>query len=132
MPKCLFCNLYEKHEELLVDTEYFYAVFDTAPVSKGHALIIPKQHIVSFFDLDENQVIELFEAIRMVKEQLEEEFHPDGYNIGVNEGLSGGRSINHLHVHLIPRYAGDSLVKGGVRNVLGKFVAEDEAWRKHI
>ncbi|MDO8538159.1 MAG: HIT family protein [archaeon] len=132
MPKCLFCNLYEKHEELLADTEYFYAVYDTAPVSKGHALIIPKQHIVSFFDLDEDQVVEMFEAIRMVKEQIEEEYHPDGYNIGINEGLAAGRSINHLHVHLIPRYAGDSLVKGGVRNVLGKYVAEDEAWRKHI
>lgn len=132
MPKCHFCDLAEGNEELLVDTEYFYAVHDTAPVAKGHALIIPKQHIISFFDLDEDQIVELFEAIRMVKDILEEEYHPDGYNIGVNEGLAAGRSINHFHVHLIPRYAGDSLVKGGVRNVLGKYVAADEAWKKNI
>ena len=132
MPKCLFCNLSQQQEKLLIETELFYAVYDSAPVNKGHALIVPKQHVVSFFDLNEDQAIELFEAIRMTKNLIEEEFHPDAYNIGVNEGLAAGRSTDHLHVHLIPRYAGDTLVKGGVRNVLGKYVAEDEAWRKHL
>jgi len=89
---------------------------DAFPVSPGHALIIPKRHIASFFETNEEERKAMLEALDQTKEIFDRELKPDGYNIGINEGLTAGQTIMHLHIHLIPRYKGDSSdPRGGIR-----------------
>ena len=93
--------------------------FDGFPVSPGHALIIPRRHVASFFDLTQDERQDMFNMVDDVKRILDDRFHPDGYNIGVNIGEAAGQSIFHVHLHLIPRYSGDvPNPRGGVRGVI--------------
>lgn len=89
---------------------------DGYPITPGHSLIIPKRHVASWFELSEEELVPLHDAIRWAREDVETEFGPDGYNLGVNDGSAAGQTVWHLHVHLIPRYEGDcSDPRGGVR-----------------
>ena len=98
---------------------------DLYPVSPGHCLIIPKRHIESFFDLMPSEQDSLFKMANRAKNRLEEyrcknsQPKPAGYNIGINDGQAAGQTVPHVHLHLIPRYVGDSSdPRGGVRWVL--------------
>ena len=119
---CLFCDRAdtEKHR-IIVENELFYARWDNFPVTQGHAEIVPKRHIESFFELNAVELWHLYILILSVKVSIQETFHPDGFNIGINEGEAAARTIHHLHVHIIPRYKGDVLnPKGGVRNIISE------------
>ena len=70
-------------------------------------LVIPRRHVASFFDLTPDEVNACMELITEERKRLDDEFKPDGYNIGVNVGQAAGQSIYHVHIHLIPRYEGD-------------------------
>jgi diadenosine tetraphosphate (Ap4A) HIT family hydrolase len=92
---------------------------DGYPVSPGHTLLIPKRHTGSFFDLSEQERGELLTLLDLAKQVLDEEFQPQGYNIGINDGAAAGQTVPHLHVHLIPRFDGDLPdPRGGVRWVI--------------
>ena len=79
-------------------------------------MIIPRRHVASFFEITTEEESDMIDALREAKKKVESEFHPDGYNIGINDGLFAGQTVMHLHIHLIPRYKGDSLdPRGGVR-----------------
>ncbi len=118
MPKeCYFCEI-QKEGKFILENEAFFAIYDDFPVSKGHSLLVVKKHIKSFFELKEKELKSFYESIKKLKKILQKEFNPDAFNIGINEGKVAGRTIDHLHIHLIPRYKGD--VKnpvGGVRNI---------------
>ena len=89
---------------------------DAYPVSPGHTLVIPRRHVRSFFDLSSDERAALLALLDEAKLQLDSEFRPAGYNIGINDGPAAGQTIGHLHIHLIPRYSGDQTdPKGGVR-----------------
>jgi diadenosine tetraphosphate (Ap4A) HIT family hydrolase len=95
------------------------AVRDGYPVSPGHTLLIPKRHAGSFFDLSEQERGELLALLDRAKLVLDDEFQPQGYNIGINDGAAAGQTVPHLHVHLIPRFDGDMQdPRGGVRWVI--------------
>ena len=95
------------------------AFYDGFPVSPGHALIIPRRHVASYFDLTRQEREAMTQMMLDVKLKLDERFHPDGYNVGINVGEYAGQSVFHCHMHLIPRYKGDvSNPKGGVRGVI--------------
>ncbi len=116
MSKCIFCNI---EQEKIYETSLLYAIYDKYPVTKGHVLIIPKQHVKDYFDASDLLRQEINITIIKLKEILDKKYSPDGYNIGINNGVTAGQTIFHLHVHLIPRYKGD--VKdptGGVRGVI--------------
>lgn len=88
-------------------------------MTKGHAEIVPKAHIISFFDLNEKEVSSMYELIIKTKELISKKFNPDGFNIGLNEGEVAGRTVSHLHIHIIPRYKGDvENPRGGIRNII--------------
>lgn len=92
---------------------------DGFPVSPGHTLLIPKRHTASFFDLSEQERSDLFTLLNRARQDLDETFRPQGYNIGINDGAAAGQTVPHLHVHLIPRFEGDLPdPRGGVRWVL--------------
>ena len=118
--RCFFCDIQENKSEIFIaENDEFFARFDKFPVSRGHAEIVPKKHLASFFELSPEQVLSLYSLIKEAKELITAKFKPDGFNIGINEGTAAGQSLMHLHVHLIPRYAGDvKNPSGGVRNVL--------------
>ena len=118
MDECPFCRA-ESERNIIASSALSLAFFDGFPVSPGHTLIIPKRHVASFFDLTQDERKDMFDMVDEVKRVLDEKFHPDGYNIGVNIGEAAGQSIFHVHLHLIPRYSGDvPNPRGGVRGVI--------------
>ena len=115
---CPFCHP-ESGRELIVESATAYAIFDKFPVSNGHALIIPKKHCANYFDLTFKEQSACTFMLNTVKEIIQERFNPDGFNIGINIGESAGQTVNHVHIHLIPRYNGDvEKPRGGVRGVI--------------
>ena len=151
--ECIFCKIYKERKGIIFENKYFYAKFDSFPVSPGHAEVIPIRHVVSLLELNEDEWIYLKPAIEnvikiiestdfkklyedLVKNPINEKskwFYeqmlklkfinkkPDGYNIGINEGRAAGRTVDHLHIHIIPRFFGDvEDPTGGVRNVIPK------------
>lgn len=111
---CVFCNI-DKHRVTASD-ELTITVLDKYPISPGHTLIIPRRHCRTFFDATNNEQAALINAVNWAKEELDKEYSPDGYNIGINNGVAAGQTVGHLHIHLIPRYEGDvQEPKGGVR-----------------
>jgi len=112
---CLFCTA----RGVTRENALAYATRDTYPVSPGHMLIIPRRHCADFFDLTPEELAACMELVLAEQRTLATEMKPDGYNVGVNVGTAGGQSIRHVHIHLIPRYAGDHpRPQGGVRQVL--------------
>lgn len=125
---CLFCSRDDENLNTVIDAnETFYARLDNFPATPGHVEIVPKRHVVSFFDLSEYEIIDAYTLIRAVEKELSTLHGPGGYTIGVNEGRVAGRSIDHLHIHLIPRYKGDVAdPRGGIRQVVPNF--DPDAW----
>jgi diadenosine tetraphosphate (Ap4A) HIT family hydrolase len=82
-------------------------------------LILPLRHCPDFFDLTSEEIAACMELLVGERRALDDEFKPDGYNVGINVGQAGGQSVFHAHIHLIPRYAGDHPnPQGGVRQIL--------------
>lgn len=115
---CLFCT---DPRGVSIQHELAFSARDTYPTSPGHTLVIPRRHVSSFFDLTPEEVSTCMGLIKEEKKLIDEEFNPDGYNIGVNVGAAAGQSILHVHIHIIPRYKGDvENPQGGVRHVIPK------------
>ena len=115
---CIFCNISNKEFEL--ENRLAYASYDNYPVSKYHVLIIPKRHVANYFELNNEEVLACDSLAKELKKRLEKKDKTiDGFNIGSNSGKTAGQSINHCHIHLIPRRAGDvEYPQGGVRSVI--------------
>jgi diadenosine tetraphosphate (Ap4A) HIT family hydrolase len=77
------------------------------PYLPGHTLILPRRHVGSFFAVTEAERNAMLALLDATKAGLDAEFRPDGYNLGINDGPAAGQTVPHLHMHLIPRYAGD-------------------------
>lgn len=115
---CPFCRL-ARRVEVICETATCVAFYDGYPVSPGHALIVPKRHVASYFDLTHHEREAMNVMLQYVRQKVDERFHPDGYNVGINVGEAAGQSVFHVHMHLIPRYKGDvPNPKGGVRGVI--------------
>jgi diadenosine tetraphosphate (Ap4A) HIT family hydrolase len=114
---CPFCSIPGK--EVLIERPLAVARPDGYPISKGHTLIIPRRHVATFFETTEEERLVMMKLLDEMKSRLDGEHKPDGYNIGINSGAAAGQTVMHLHIHLIPRYAGDNAdPRGGVRWVL--------------
>ena len=112
---CPFCSL--SGERIVAEDELTITVRDICPVSPGHTLVIARRHVSSLFDLTADEAAALFRAVSRARLELDGEHRPDGYNVGVNVGAAAGQSIWHVHVHVIPRYSGDTRSpRGGVRH----------------
>jgi len=150
---CYFCKVSRSEADpFIFENRSFIGIFDTNPVNPGHALVIPRRHVASIFDLNKAEQADYFDAIRGVKGVIETTdmqdlyqqmlgrdylqdrprdhietvlklpflaHKPNAYTIGNNDGREAGRSIDHLHVILLPRYKGDvDNPGGGIRNVI--------------
>jgi diadenosine tetraphosphate (Ap4A) HIT family hydrolase len=94
-------------------------LWDGYPISPGHALLVPRRHIDTWFDASANERLGLFQGIDTARAAIRERHRPDGFNVGMNIGAAAGQTVPHLHLHVIPRYAGDvEDPRGGVRWVV--------------
>lgn len=99
--------------------EHAFAFRDRYPVTRGHTLVVSRRVIEDWFGASTEERAALMELVDLVKRQLDDEFQPDGYNVGFNAGVAAGQTVMHLHVHVIPRYRGDmDDPRGGVRHVI--------------
>ena len=118
--ECLFCDKdnTEKHT-IIATNELAYARWDKFPVSNGHAEIVPIRHVESFFDLNDQEVLDIYALAKIAKDVIVAKYQPDAFNLGVNDGEAAGRTVHHLHLHLIPRYNGDvANPRGGIRHII--------------
>lgn len=119
MNECPFCSYSNNKSDMLLSNELAFVIADRFPVNRGHLLVIPFRHIQSVFALTSHEKLAIFALLEQARILLDQEYAPNGYNIGVNVGEAAGQTILHTHIHLIPRYAGDvSNPRGGVRGVI--------------
>ena len=117
MNECPFCNI-DENKKVLLNYKCF-AIYDEYPVSPGHMLVIPSEHVTDYRNLTEHQRVILWDMVDKAIKFLTEKYHPDGFNIGINCGDAAGQSVPHVHIHVIPRYNGDvDNPKGGVGGVI--------------
>ena len=115
--ECPFCTIAD--ESVVLTSEQAFAIHDGYPVSPGHTLVIPRQHVATLFELPRHEQLALWDLVERVRERLVEEHHPDGFNIGLNDGIAAGQTVPHVHIHVIPRYDGDVPdPRGGIRWVI--------------
>lgn len=114
---CPFCSL--DPAEILLENDHAVAFYDRFPVTPGHALVVPRRHVSSFFEVTGEEQAALWELLGRVREHLIDKRSPDAFNVGINDGVAAGQTVMHLHIHLIPRYLGDTEdPRGGVRWIM--------------
>ncbi|MDC3091766.1 HIT family protein [Rickettsiales bacterium] len=107
------------NRERIFENSIGFVIFDKFPVSKGHCLIIPNRIYSNYFDSSEEEIIGLNKLLFKTKKYLDEKFNPSGFNVGINCGKVSGQTVDHLHIHIIPRYPKDvDDPTGGVRCVI--------------
>jgi len=109
MNDCLFCKIIQKEipAQIVFEDEGTMAVLDVSPRAPGHTMVLPKKHAAHILELNEKSVGTVFLAVRRVTAALQRAFAPDGFTIGINHGHAAGQAIDHLHVHIIPRWSDD-------------------------
>jgi len=106
---CLFCKIAAKTipAAVIYEDELVLAFLDINPMASGHTLVIPKIHTENILDLPDDQIEPFFQAVKKVVALLQERLKSRGFTIGINHGKISGQAIDHLHVHIVPRYEGD-------------------------
>ena len=118
MNNCVFCNIPE--DRIVNEYKYFYIIRDLYPVTNLHSLVIPKRHVVSYFECNQNEYDEIPIILNTQKTELKvTDDSITGFNIGMNIGEDAGQTVFHFHIHIIPRRKGDiKNPKGGIRGVI--------------
>jgi histidine triad (HIT) family protein len=127
MPDCIFCQIIarQRSAHTVFENDDVLAFLDIHPAARGHTMVIPKVHAERLDQLDERHIGPLFAGVKSVMRLLERALQPGGMNVGWNHGWAAGQHVNHLHVHLIPRYAGDG--GGGIQSLIRSSAREDLA-----
>ncbi|MEI6631800.1 MAG: HIT domain-containing protein [bacterium] len=103
---CIFCGA---KDYLIFKTRYSFAMLNIFPYNNGHVLVSPKRHVRELSLLKDAEVIDLVKSINKAKEILTKVLRPEGFNIGINLGrVAGAGVIGHLHIHIVPRWRGDT------------------------
>lgn len=106
---CIFCKLAngEIPTNAIYEDEDFKVILDASPASKGHALILPKEHYANLYEMDENILAKAAKLAKRIITHETEVLKCDGYNVVQNNGEVAGQTVFHFHMHLIPRYKED-------------------------
>lgn len=107
--ECLFCGIGKREigAEVIYEDENSIAILDIHPRSPGHAMVIPKAHRETILDVPEEEFKPLFTAVKKTTSMLLKALKPDGFTIGINHGKASGQEVDHIHIHIIPRYLND-------------------------
>ncbi len=111
---CIFCKIAagEIPSATLYEDEDFRVILDLSPASKGHALILPKEHYRNLYDIDEETAAKAFVLAKKMVKKMTDVLGCDGYNVVQNNEEAAGQTVFHFHMHLIPRYKGDNVGLG--------------------
>lgn len=114
---CPFCNPNE--DQILYEDELIRILIDSYPASRGHLLVVPKRHVEDWLSLKEEEKLALIKGMELAIKALKESLNPDAFNVGMNLGKAAGQTVSHIHLHVIPRWEGDSKnPRGGVRKAV--------------
>ncbi len=108
---CIFCKIAngEIPSATLYEDEDFRVILDLGPASKGHALILPKVHTANLYELPDDVAAKAIVLAKKIAQKLQQGLHADGMNLVQNNGEAAGQTVFHFHMHLIPRYQGDTV-----------------------
>jgi ATP adenylyltransferase len=112
-PGCVFCNLLAHGDDrtnlILFRGKYNFIVLNLYPYTSGHVMVIPFQHEASLAGLDADTTTEMMELTKKLQTIIQDEYKPNGFNIGLNLGRAAGAGVKeHLHLHIVPRWVGDA------------------------
>ncbi len=117
---CILCAVRDNDERVVTlkvyDDEYIFISLNLYPFNPGHLMIIPNRHVTSFLELTREEIIHINRTIQGIQLLLDDLYNPKGYNIGINQGIIAGASIEHLHIHIVPRYGAEL----GYIDIVGK------------
>ena len=108
---CIFCKIIggEIPSNTIYEDDEFKVILDASPASKGHALILPKEHYADIYEIDEKTAGHAMQLAKKLAKHMTDVLKCDGFNIVQNNGECAGQTVFHFHMHLIPRYNGDSV-----------------------
>ncbi len=107
---CIFCKIISKAipvEAMIYESDFAVGVLDIHPIAPGHTMILPKVHAETILDLPDAALEGVFRAVKETTARLKEVLLPQGFTIGINHGRVSGQTIDHLHIHIIPRWEND-------------------------
>ena len=106
---CIFCKIAngEIPSKTLYEDENFRVILDLSPATKGHALILPKEHYDNLYELPEDTAAGVMKLAKKMAAVMTEKLQADGFNLVQNNGETAGQTVMHFHMHLIPRYEED-------------------------
>ena len=109
---CIFCKLVngEIPTNSIYEDDDFKVILDASPATKGHALILPKEHFDNIYEVDDAVAAKIMPLAKKLATHMTEKLHCDGFNILQNNGEAAGQTVFHLHVHLLPRYFGEKAI----------------------
>jgi len=110
---CIFCQMVSSRDEkealVLHKTQHSIVAMNKYPYNNGHLMVAPKRHIPDLLSLSDAELLDLFATVQLCQAVLSERMRPDGFNIGINIGRTAGAGVDdHIHVHIVPRWEGDS------------------------
>lgn len=108
---CIFCKIIAGQwaADKVYENDEVLAFLDINPVTRGHTLVVPKKHALILHETDDQDLIALFKAVKLIAPQIKDLCGAMGYNIGINCGEVAGQLVMHTHIHIIPRYTDDGL-----------------------
>jgi len=111
--RCIFCLKHNKKTDkqkfVILRGEYSFSLLNIYPYNNGHFMVCPKRHIKDIEQLTKEELADLFEVLKKTKKIIEKTLKPQGYNIGINVGRISGAGVDkHLHIHVVPRWKGDT------------------------
>jgi ATP adenylyltransferase len=131
---CAFCRMFNEPDitgHIVFRGNFNIVKLNSFPYALGHAMVVPYTHVGDLSKLSSAAGYELFDLLRLSQEVLQEQYLPQGFNIGMNQGQAGGGSIpGHIHVHLVPRYEGDANFMTVLANTTVLPEALEESYRK--
>ena len=133
MNDCIFCKIAngEISAATIYEDDEFRVILDLGPASKGHALILPKEHAANIYELPDELAAKAMILAKKMATKMTEKLGCDGFNIVQNNGEVAGQTVFHFHMHLIPRYADDGVKLGWVPGTLTDEVKEEVLEKLH-
>jgi histidine triad (HIT) family protein len=125
---CVFCAIASREipADILAENETCISFLDAQPLASGHVLVIPKSHAVDILSAPAETVGDLMKLTKRVVAALNTVLQPDGFTIGINHGRAAGQAVPHLHLHAVPRFAGDGgkSIHGALADMESELVPE--------
>jgi ATP adenylyltransferase len=132
---CVFCSAHQSADDgatLVVHRgAHNFVILNRFPYTSGHLMVVPYRHVATLIDLSDDALMEMSQLARRAEKHLRAVYHPDGLNLGMNIGKSAGAGIaGHLHLHVLPRWTGDTNFMTVVGETRVVPEALETAWRK--